>query len=70
MCWIDMDFHKTLQYFKKACKLELYQACTNLGIIHYYGHGVPKNDTIAKAYFAKSCIGKEALGCQYYKQID
>ena len=66
---VDMNSSKAIPYFKKACKLELYQACTNLGIIHYYGHGVPNNDTVAKAYFAESCIGKEALGCQYYKQI-
>ena len=65
----DMNSSKAILYFKKACKLELYKACTNLGIIYYYGHGVPQNDTIAKAYFAESCIGKEALGCQYYKQI-
>ena len=61
---------KAIEYFEKACDEQYYKGCSTIGLIYYYGLGLKQDNTKAKAYFAKACIGKNPMGCMYHKKID
>lgn len=47
MAMARKDYSKAMQCYEKA------KAWREIGYMHYFGHGVPKNEDRAKTYFAK-----------------
>ncbi|MBQ4487725.1 hypothetical protein SAMN02910344_02189 [Ruminobacter amylophilus] len=62
---VEKDFSRAKKYFEKACLREMYgYACTNLGMLYYYGKGVEANNDTADAYFRKACeLYHDGEGC-------
>ena len=59
----DRDYKKTLYFYKKACDVNDYMACSDLGAMYFDGKGVKKDYKKAVELYNKACDGKFADGC-------
>ena len=50
----DRDYKKVLYYFKKACDGNVYEACSDLGVMYFDGKGVKKDYKKAVELFDKA----------------
>lgn len=64
------DYEKAINYYKLSAEQGNLYAQHNLGVMYYFGQGVPKNLSIAKEWFKKSCDQKFVIACGYYKKLN
>lgn len=55
---------KSVQYFQKACELDLAKSCVDMGMLYAQGGGdLQQSYKIASQYFTKACDLGEVKGC-------
>jgi len=59
---------KARKYLGRACDIDDFHSCAQLGLVHRDGIGGDKNESEATRLFDKACTGGEGQGCTYLGQ--
>lgn len=57
------DYAAARTFLDQACTLRDAAGCYNLGVMHHYGHGVPKDTGRAAELYAEACGMKAGVAC-------
>lgn len=60
---VERDMDRALSLYDRACRRELWKACTILGYLFEGGHGAPRNTRRATALYELACAGGERVAC-------
>ena len=60
---VERDMDRALVLYERACRRELWKACTILGYLLEGGHGAPRNARRATALYELACAGGERVAC-------
>ena len=54
---------EALSVFQEGCRTGQADACTNLGVLYFYGDGVTKDLALSAQYYQQACDGGEGNAC-------
>jgi uncharacterized protein len=60
---MDKDIPLSTKYFERACQLDFFKSCYNVGIAYMQGDGCVKDVTRGLDYFKKACAGSIGESC-------
>lgn len=63
------DYAKARIFLEKACEAKDANGCKELGVLHEYGRGVPKNPVEALRLYKVGCQGGVRLACDYAAKL-
>ena len=60
---VERDLGRAASLYERACRRELWTACTILGWLLEGGHGIPRDPRKATAVYQLACAGGERVAC-------
>lgn len=59
----DEGYEFAAKLYERACELGSSYGCSSLGIMYFFGHGLPKDHVRSTALYAKACEAEDSYGC-------
>ncbi len=64
------DYAQAASYYLKACERNLASSCFKLATLYKIGQGVKGDDSVAKAFYGKSCQLGDTKGCEAWWSME
>ena len=67
---VQQDFGKAFRLYNKACNANLWESCSQVGLMYGSGHGVPFDEVKAEKYLTMSCSNGVEMACKAKRLFD